>query len=501
MTRIRSPSDILRICPRRSIKGSGQRSPLASRRRSDAKGVFSESTSELTIVRRFTATFTFTVLFVGILAVVSINSGHKLYASPLTEMETARFELASAVDLAKGRLASLEGAASVAPLEDSISNYEIAVFRDALELAEPWMLLGDAYLQAGNPQAAATAYEQSIHITRVNLGLFTPDQLETVHRQAALFDAMGDTEGATAREEYALVLQRKKFGKQPDVLPALRRMADWYIKVSKPASARHLYEEAINILRAFPDAQPGLLAHAYVGLAESYRLERFPAQSFFQKEERDFTWQGPDPNMSRWDLSQGMFFGPANRALLNAEEVLRSNVEASSGSIHAKERLSEVMVRLGDLNILFEKWSTANNWYSSVFDLWSEPEEQASAEPAAILEQWFDQPTPLHLPLPREIGPVEDYPAERVDVGHITLAFSLSSHGKVGRIETLEIYPDHLRDLRFRRVLRESRYRPQIERGKAVKADRVVHRHEFLYVVKEKSDEDAPPPNAPEEQS
>lgn len=417
-----------------------------------------------------------------ILLFANFGSSGKLYANTENERENARFELATALALSKQQLAKFEGAQSLTQLEEAIANYELAVFRDAIDLAEPWMLLGDAYMQAGRLQSAADAYEQSIHITRVNLGLFAHEQLDTVHRQSALLEAMGDTAAATGREEYALVLQRRKIGQRIDLAPALQRMADWYTKVSEPGKARHIYAEAIGMLEDTEQADTSSLVHAYTGLANSYLLERFPPKSFYQEDDRDFSWQGPEPQLSRWNLSQGMFFGPANRALLKAEDILRPQAPQSKD---AKEQLTEVMVRLGDLNILFEKWTTANTWYRSVFELWG-----SQGDAATVLAQWFDRPAPLHLPLPSEIGRVDDYPAERISAGHITLAFSLSSHGKVGRIETLDIEPERFRDLRFRRVLRESRYRPRIEQGTPVRSERVLHRHEFLYVLEDEPSEE-----------
>ncbi len=417
-----------------------------------------------------------------------ISHAAQLYAIAQESIETAKYDLAAAVQQTKQHLASFEGAETLTPLEDAIATYEVAVFRDAIDLAEPWMLLGDAYLQADNPQAAATAYEQSIHITRVNLGLFTPEQIDAVHRQAALFAAMGDHDSATGREEYALVLQRRKSAEPNDLLPALHRMSDWYMQVSQPVKARRIYREAVSLLESNPESDPDMRIRAYIGLAESYLLERFPRERFYEQDDRDFNWQGRDPHAPNWDVSQGAFFGPANHALLSAEAILRAQATESTS---AKERLSEVRVRLGDLHILFEKWSSANAWYASVFDLWNDAENPVSTSgdrSASILSQLFDQPAPLHLPLPRELGRVHEYPPERIDVGHITLSFSLSSHGKVGHIETVEMHPSSIRDIRFRRVLRDSRYRPQIEQGIAVRSEKVVHRHEFLYIVKDEPD-------------
>jgi len=428
-----------------------------------------------------------------------IGHANQLYAIAQESIETAKYDLAAAVQLAKQRLASLEGSETLVPLEDAIAGYEVAVFRDAIDLAEPWMLLGDAYSQAGNPQAAATAYEQSIHITRVNLGLFTPEQIDAVHRQAALFATIGDLDSATNREEYALVLQRRRSPAPADLLPALQRMGDWYMQVSQPVKARHIYREAISMLQSDSDSDPDVRARAYISLAESYLLERFPRETFYEQDDRDFNWQGRDASMPNWGLSQGTFFGPANRALLSAEAILRARATESTA---AKERLSEVRVRLGDLHILFEKWSSANAWYTSVFDLWNDSESVVNTsgdQSASILSQLFDQPAPLHLPLPRELGRVHEHPPERIDVGHITLAFSLSSHGKVGRIETVEMHPSSLRDIRFRRVLRDSRYRPQIEQGIAVRSEKVVHRHEFLYIVKDEPDTSPSATNGPQD--
>ena len=424
---------------------------------------------------------------------------YQLYALSEAEarVETARFELASAVTRTRGQLARLEGADSILSLEEAIQGFEVAVFRDAPELAEPWMLLGDAYLQAGQIQAADNAYEQSIHITRVNQGLFTPEQLETVFRQAGLLEFMGDLEGATGREEYAMVLQRKKFGQSLELVPGLYRMAEWYLKVAQPVNAREAYEEAIKMLYASKTENTASLVEAYIGLANSYRMERFPPDGFYQVDDSDFMWQGGNPQAGRWDLSQGMFFGPANRALLRAEELLRFSMEESD---EAKAKLSQVRISLGDLNMLFEKWGTAEDWYQSVFALWGAlPAHENLAVSESVQERlrgWFGEPVPLHLPLPSEVGKVEDYPPDRLGVGSITLAFSISSHGKVGRIDTVEMNPDRLRDLRFRRVLRESRYRPQIENGEAVRSERVIHRHEFLYVVEDEDEEEPSEANA-----
>lgn len=436
----------------------------------------------------------------AVLVLTALAVPNQLYAfsDPETRVETARFELARAVANTQELLGRLEGASAIEPLESAIQGFEVAVFRDAAELAEPWMLLGDAHLQAGQIQAADNAYEQSIHITRVNQGLFTPEQLETVFRQADLLEFTGDLEGATGREEYALVLQRKKFGAGLELVPGLYRMADWYLKMDEPVDARKVYDEAIKLLAGAKGGSTASLVDGYVGLANSYRMERFPSDGFYQVEETDFMWQGGPAQAGRWDLSQGMFFGPANRALLRAEELLRASGEESDDT---KAQLSQVRISLGDLNMLFEKWGTAEDWYRSVYELWealpTQEDPPISQKVQERLRGWFGEPVPLHLPLPSEVGRTEDYPPDRLGVGSITLAFSLSSHGKVGRIETLEMNPDRFRDLRFRRVLRESRYRPQIENGEAVGSERVIHRHEFLYVVENEEQEPASEADAP----
>ncbi len=429
------------------------------------------------------------------LVLATIALPYQLYASSDAEVkvETARFELASAVQRTKSLLERLEGTDAIPALEAAIQDFELAVFRDSPELAEPWMLLGDAHLQAGQIQAADNAYQQSIHINRVNHGLFTSRQLDTVYRQVGLLEATGDLDGATGREEYALVLQRKKFGQDAKIILGLYRMADWYLKVAKPASARQLYEEVIDMVSDSADENPNTLVDAYIGLSQTYRMERFPPDGFYQFDDTDFMWQGGNPQTARWDLSQGMFFGPANRALLRAEELLRRSREDSDD---AKAKLSDVRISLGDLNMLFEKWGTAEDWYKSVFAMWGglpAPENNdVSGQAQDKLNAWFGEPVPLHLPLPKEVGKVQDYPVERIGVGSITLAFSISNHGKVGRIETVEIQPDKFRDLRFRRVVREARYRPQVLNGEAVRSERVMHHHEFLYVVEGEDQEPQP---------
>ncbi len=418
----------------------------------------------------------------------------QLYATPDTEtrIETARFELASALERTREQIARLEGTEAIAPLEQAIRGFEIQIFRDAPELAEAWMWLGDAYLQAEQIQAASNAYEQSIHITRVNRGLFTLEQLETLYRQARLLETTGDLDGATAREEYALVLQRRQFGRTPELVPSLNRLAGWYLSLSEPVRARQLYDEAISTMESAPDKHDTTLKSAlidsHVGIANAYRMERFPPDGFYEDEDKEFNWRAGQRQPAKLNLSHGLYFAPANRALLRAEALLAPQADASDA---ARLRLSTVRIALGDLNMLFERWGSAEQWYKSVFALWEGLPEGEPQETGQTLDErlhtWFGNPVPLHLPLPKDIGRVKDYPPERIGIGSITLAFSLSPQGKVERIKTLDMEPDRFRDLRFRRILRESRFRPRIEQGVAVSSEEFVHRHEFLYVTQDAS--------------
>ena len=412
----------------------------------------------------------------------------QLYATDAADakVEEAEYQLARAVQFAEESLARLEAVQAIPTLSEAIYGYEVAVFRDAVELSEPWRLLGDAYLETGEPQAAATAYQQSIHISRVNHGLFSPQQLTTVYRQASLFESLGDLESATGREEYALLLQRRMRatdGEAVDLAPALFRMAEWYLKVSQPVRARKLYQEGIEGITRSRGETADELVDAYMGLANAYRLERFPAEGFYEVEETEFEWQMQNPQVSSRDLFQSAHYTAASRALRYAEQLLLANAQESD---EHKARLSEVRILLGDWNMLFEKWASAVEWYKSVFELWGAfPEQSNVAVPEntlARLSEWFGEPVPLHLPLPCEIGDVQAAPPEIRGVGFIEVAFSLSQHGKVGRIETLDTSPKDFRDMRVRRLLRSSRYRPQINFGEAVASERVVHRHEFIYI-------------------
>ena len=412
----------------------------------------------------------------------------QLYATDEADakVEEAKYQLARAVQFTSESLARLEAVQAIPTLSQAIYGYELAVFRDAAELAEPWRLLGDAYLETGDTQAAGTAYQQSIHISRVNHGLFSPQQLTTVYRQASLFESLGDLESATGREEYALLLQRRRRateGEAVDPPPALFRMAEWYLKVSQPVKARILYQEGIDSIERSQGETADELIDAYMGLANSYRLERFPLQGFYEIEEPEFEWQMRSPQVLSRDLFQSAHYTAASRALRHAEQLLLANARESE---EHKARLSEVRILLGDWSMLFEKWASAMEWYKSVFVLWGalpeQPNVEVSENTLARLSEWFGEPVPLHLPLPSEIGDIQAVPPEMREVGFIDVAFSLSQHGKVGRIETLDTSPKDFRDMRVRRLLRSSRYRPQINFGEAVASERVVHKHEFIYI-------------------
>ena len=111
------------------------------------------------------------------------------------------------------------------------------------DLIEPSILLGDAERKLGELTTALEHYDRALHLTRTNFGLFSPEQADIVYRQSSTYLEMESFILAQEKEEYAYeVLSRAYGSNSPDLLPAIQRMGEFYLKTFNFLGARALYK-------------------------------------------------------------------------------------------------------------------------------------------------------------------------------------------------------------------------------------------------------------------
>ena len=356
-----------------------------------------------------------------------------------------------------------EFAEAATSAESIIEEIEDRSYPHDIELARPLMLLGDARLAMADVPGALNAYDRSLLITRVNKGLFTPDQAEVVYREATAHAALGNRELANDRHEYAFDVLFRAYGTDDArLIPGLFVLADWYNEDHNIFRARRLLGQAVVLgKRHLPADDPNTI-RALKGLARTFREERFPT---ITPEKRGDT---EDTASYRWNSRyhgvQLNNFSPGERALI---EVINIEMAKPDGS---NAEVANAMLELADWYLLFEKYNRAFPLYTRIWEL-------LEADPEG-LDAVFKDPTPLYLPLPPpptpEIGSI-------TEDGIVELALTISDRGLVSGLSTLRSEPEGVMDFKVRKATRRARYRPAFVEAIPVLTEDVRIEYHFPY--------------------
>ena len=364
--------------------------------------------------------------------------------------------------------------AEYAKAEEFLAPYlravEAARHRYHPDLVRPLLLLGDARFGQGDYPGALDSYSQAVQVSRVSDGLFTPNQVEAVYKQSEALQRLGDGEAATRREEYAYEVLARAYGTEDEaMLPGVFRLARWYKDAYNIFAARALYQQALNIYGANGKAGTPRAIPALQGLAETYRMERFPPFYVDDRESPSLLASRPGGRFANYDVPlQINSFPVAERAL---QEVIRiRQKDAGTGPTP----VSEAILDLADWHLMWEHFRKAHTLYEHVYERF----EKVGSIDAAT---YFAEPVLLHFAAPKDPRPPPVGEREDQTAGFVEVQFQVSANGSVRNMEVVASEPDGLMDFPVRRSLRSARYRPAMVDGKAAPFEGEVYRHEFNY--------------------
>lgn len=382
---------------------------------------------------------------------------------------------AVAIDIENAEYAKAE--AFLAPYLRAV---EAARHRYHPDLLRPLLLLGDAQFGQGNYPGALDSYSQAVQVSRVSDGLFTANQVEAVYKQSEALQRLGDGEAATAREEYAYeVLVRAHGSNNEAMLPGVFRLARWYQNAYNIFAARALYQQALKIYDANGQAGTTQAIPALQGLAQTFRMERFPPFYVDDRESPSLLTTRSSSRFANYDMPlQINNFPVAERAL---QEVIRIRQnDASTGPTP----VSEAILDLADWHLMWEHFRKAHTLYEHVYQRF---EKVGSVDAAS----YFAEPMLLHFAAPKDPRPPPADEREEQTEGFVEVQFQVSPNGSVRNMEVVGSEPEGLMDFPVRRSLRSARYRPAMADGKATPFEGEIYRHEFNYFPRsEKADAD-----------
>ena len=333
-----------------------------------------------------------------------------------------------------------------------------------VRLADPYIVLGDAQLGLGEPERAVESFTSSLNVTRMNKGLNSTDQLPSLYRIAEALAAAGDYQSANESHERAYAIMLNQLGaKNPQLLPSMLKLIDWYESNRRFSAAKILYIEAVQLAnRAIPtdDVRQVELSRAF---AQGMRNTVFPpmdGKSRFRAFDVEVPGYEPPPP----GKSPPSSYSLGQRALYNVVHFVETHAPTD------QETIAIAKLNLADWHQLFGRESKATRMYR---EIWRE----LDALPA-LRESIFSQPKLLYIRLPE----FQDS-SDTTQFGVVELLLTVSYRGTVtGRISQVVDPPNTPIEFRTRVAAREARFRPAIKDGKPVTTHDfpLTHRYPLL---------------------
>ena len=412
-------------------------------------------------------------------------AGESSVAAAMERIKEALGATASPLDAVAVDIDNAEYGKAQAFLVPYIRALEAARHRHHGDLAKPLTLLGDAQFGLRQYEEALQSYATAVHVSRVSDGLFTPNQVEAVYKQSEALQRLGNLEEAASREEYAFEVLWKAHGADSEaLLPGIFRLAKWHNARYNIFAARALFEQALRIHAANGDEGAPKAIPALQGLAETYRMERFPPFYASEREAPAFAMSTrPSVRTSAFDAPLTFNnFPVAERALQAVIHIRRE--DPASGPLP----VSEAILDLADWHLLWERFNKAEVLYEHVYGVMQQLD-------SVDAEAYFAKPKLLHMPLPKDPKPPSGRRAlaGKENPGFVEVAFRVSPTGGVQNMQVVASEPKGMMDFSVRRSLRNARYRPALVDGRTTAFEQETYRHEFSYFVREEDadDEDA----------
>ena len=377
----------------------------------------------------------------------------------------------------------------------SIDQYNIAVLElesDSgawgIGLTEQLGSLADLQQQQGDHLEAINSFERAIHLSRINSGLYTVEQIPLLEGLIGSYAAVGDWEKTDLFYNYLFYVQQKAYGlDDPRMISELDRLGRWNIQ------AFHIgYGDALGVRLAA--AQMLFLTGARMVIKHFGKNdERFvdfllsiANSAYLVSLNPDLAVEASQPrymdDLERLRSSLNQQGGSRPRGFNAGKDALTEIATYYSTAPDSTYEFAEAVTNLGDWHLMFRYRQAAATNYQEAWDLLSQQENGAE-----LIQQLFGQVKSLPT-FASEIGELVARNAALNDGAELNFdsadfAFDVTENGMVRDIRLLSEETDANRSqlLQVRRVLRDSFFRPVLKDGKRVRSDNLQFRFRYWY--------------------
>ncbi len=368
---------------------------------------------------------------------------------------------------------------------DPVTNYLEAIERleseggaYSPELADLYLGLGQSLVENQEFEEARNAFHRGVLVVRVNSGPHSAEQTNYLFSIADIESRMGERRAAADVLENIYFINARTYGENsPSMLPVLERMYEWYM-TERPLYSPYAVYADFQKAQYLAGRMAVLTAQAKgLGHPDTARIYRTLGQIHFLT--------------IRYALSQGISIEPGvvmstgspqppQIQEVSVREHYSSGREAfvkmveSVAARHDSTSLerAEALAQLGDWYLVFEKYQTARDIYSQAHRMLLDDETTRS-----LADGYFGEPTPL-----RFLNNHQDFLAEPPDdpsVQYLEVSMTVTQSGDLRQIEVLNA-PDDMSENQLRAIrkqLGETRFRPGLVNGEAMKFKEFLWRH------------------------
>ena len=317
-------------------------------------------------------------------------------------------------------------------------------------LAQPYLMLGDAQMGVGENGDAIDSFNAALNVVRMNDGLKATTQIDALYRLSDAMSSVGDYQSANIAQELAYSIMLDHYGNNdPQLLPSMLKLIEWYESNRRFSAAKILYIPAIRLaFKTIPADDPRRvdLARAFATAMRNSVFPPMDGKTRFRSFDIVIPGYEPPPPGTR----------PTSSYSLGQNALVEIRDFVTKSRPNDKEKNALAKLNLADWHQLFGKESQASRMYREIWeDMASLPELRAEV---------FDEPHILYIRLP-------EFPNLEADaeLGVVKLLLTVSYRGTVtGRISQIVEPPNEAIEFRARVAAREARFRPALEDGKPV---------------------------------
>ena len=345
------------------------------------------------------------------------------------------------------------------------------------QISEKLIGMGLAYRNLGQNKQAVDAFNRSLHINRINHGLYDASQLPILELIIQTNTTLADWQALDQNYHYLYWVNRRIYGDDsPRLLPVINRLGQWHLQAYSLAvdslpfnhllDAEQLFQDAIQIIeKNYGADDPRLITPLYGLTMTNFQISSNATAAAVYDHMRvatlnsGFMDQMLEDERNRQDMISESY-RDGKKALLKIVDIYSKNTDLPVTG-HGM-----ALVMLGDWYLLFNRRSAAVETYAEAYS-----SLQKSGMQNEEIDRIFGKPHSIP-----ELEPSTDLQTQQnnsndiEDVNYVIAKFDVSKSGWARNIEIVEANPADNVSLRRRAKdrIRATRFRPRLENGQPV---------------------------------